>query len=151
MRTGFWTEDVIASPWNRRCWTMQERSLSTRLLHFCESKIYFECRTCLRSEEGETIDPNGPTWPLWRREKKRQHCQSTTSTLSVVDLSLVNELLQRWRRMVEHYSKRHLTQSSDRLVAIHSITQEMSASLPNSYISFTACGRLNYRKGYHGP
>ncbi|KIN03019.1 hypothetical protein OIDMADRAFT_97469, partial [Oidiodendron maius Zn] len=37
--------DVDRSRWNTRGWTMQERSLSTRSVHFCKNKIYFECRS----------------------------------------------------------------------------------------------------------
>jgi hypothetical protein len=35
---------------NPRGWTMQEQLLSTRLLHFSENEILWECLTCVKRE-----------------------------------------------------------------------------------------------------
>jgi hypothetical protein len=59
--------DIESSLWNRRGWTCQERKLSTRMLHFCKDKLYFECRTCLKSEENEPTDSR--PFHLWPRNE----------------------------------------------------------------------------------
>nr|CDL70799.1 vegetative incompatibility protein 1d [Cryphonectria parasitica] len=41
-------EDIEYSWWNQRGWTMQERFLSRRILHFCHSRIYHECKIANR-------------------------------------------------------------------------------------------------------
>ena len=52
---GTWARDLNRAPWNERAWTMQERYLSRRILHFCERQIYWECRGENKSETGEIV------------------------------------------------------------------------------------------------
>ncbi|KAI4860824.1 hypothetical protein F4820DRAFT_92173 [Hypoxylon rubiginosum] len=58
---------IISSEWNTRGWTMQERSLSTRSIHFYRNRIFFECQGCLRSEDNDPAQEagliNDPLWP----------------------------------------------------------------------------------------
>lgn len=39
-----WDHDIEYSWWNCRGWTLQERFLSRRILHFSHSRFYFECK-----------------------------------------------------------------------------------------------------------
>ena len=65
---GNWSSDLEGSSWNKRGWTLQERSVSTRMLHFCNTKLYFECRGCLKSEENEPLERYKPrTFEMWPR------------------------------------------------------------------------------------
>ncbi|CAM1505808.1 Fc.00g114450.m01.CDS01 [Cosmosporella sp. VM-42] len=123
IETGSRWGDIEGSLWNTRGWTMQERSLSTRIVHFCKNKLYFECRTCLKSEEGEPVkfrpSDRFVMWPRATSEGKQSN-----------DMSLPKEeLRQRWRVAIVEYSRRSLTHGSDKLRAIESLATEMGASI----------------------
>lgn len=50
---GSWYLNVEKARWNTRGWTLQERLLSKRVLHFTERKLFWECRATDCSEENE--------------------------------------------------------------------------------------------------
>lgn len=111
------TGDVDASRWNKRGWTMQERSLSTRTLHFCKNKIYFECREQLLSEEYEH-EPGGSQY-MWPRPPDGHPIEQSA-------------WYKHWRRAVLDYSGRRLTVPSDKLMAIRSLANEMGPHMEAS-------------------
>lgn len=124
--------DIDGSKWNTRGWTMQERALSTRSIHFCRNKIYYECRSCFRSEENEpeqaqSLDP----FQLWPRSPQSASYDE-------------NKWYERWRKAVTEYSRRRLTMQSDKLMAIRSIANEMANHFaPDSYLEKQATWRGN--------
>ncbi|KAI1750905.1 HET-domain-containing protein [Xylaria castorea] len=113
---------INGSKWNTRAWTMQERSLSTRMVHFCQNKIFFECRGYLQSEENEPVQEsdtiNSTLWP-----------RNTFTSYE--------ELRQHWQLFVGEYTSRNLTVSTDRLPAIQSVAEEMAAVTGQKYIQFS--------------
>jgi hypothetical protein len=136
-----WWGDVNNCPWNSRGWTHQERSLSTRMLHFCKNKIYFECRTCLRSEENEPLEiiRGFPLWPRyedWMEPSSDSKSESSHSSLNA-------RMYDIWRRTVMEYTTRRLTKDSDKLPAIQSIAAEMTAAINDAYITFAGMWRGN--------
>lgn len=122
---------INGSRWNTRAWTMQERSLSTRMVHFCRNKIFFECRGCLKSEENEPVQESDTISSiLWPRSP------SNTS---------YEELLQHWKLFLGEYTSRNLTVSTDRLPAIQSVAEEMAAVTGQAYIRFAGMWQSNLR------
>ncbi|KAK0707905.1 heterokaryon incompatibility protein-domain-containing protein [Lasiosphaeris hirsuta] len=120
--------DVDGSEWNTRGWTMQERALSTRSIHFCRNKMYFECRGRLASEENEPEQTQASDpFLLWPR------ALDTTSQDS-------KEWYNLWRRALIGYSRRRLTMASDKLTAIQSIASEMQSRLPDPRDYLSASG-----------
>ncbi|KAI1177755.1 HET-domain-containing protein [Nemania sp. FL0916] len=110
---------INGSKWNTRAWTMQERSLSTRLVHFCRNKMFFECRGCLESEENEPVQESDTiNSTLWPRSPDTSY----------------EELLRRWELFVDEYMLRSLTVSTDRLPAIQSVAEEMAAATGQIYV-----------------
>jgi len=45
-------EDILLSPLSKRGWTLQERLMSKRIIHFCKGQIYWECQTTCIAESG---------------------------------------------------------------------------------------------------
>ena len=122
--------DVDGSRWNTRGWTMQERSLSTRSVHFCKNKIYFECRSTIRSEENEP-EQMARSNKLWPREIHEADGGKLAPGIERNRMSWYD----RWRRAVVDYSRRRLTVESDKLKAIQSIANEMQPQVSDVYIS----------------
>ncbi|KAI0407416.1 heterokaryon incompatibility protein-domain-containing protein [Xylaria palmicola] len=122
---------INGSKWNTRAWTMQERSLSTRMVHFCQNKIFFECRGCLQSEENEPVQQsdvfNSTLWP-----------RSPSASLE--------ELHQHWQLCVSEYTSRNLTVSTDKLPAIQSVAEEMAAATGQKYIRFAGMWLSNLQR-----
>ncbi|KAK4108975.1 HET-domain-containing protein [Canariomyces notabilis] len=49
--------DAIRGPLTARGWTLQERELAPRILHFARDQVWFECRVCVASEVGREMEP----------------------------------------------------------------------------------------------
>ncbi|KAI0533551.1 HET-domain-containing protein [Xylaria digitata] len=121
---------INGSKWNTRAWTMQERSLSTRMVHFCRNKMFFECRGCLQSEENEPLQESDKVnSTLWPRSPDTSY----------------EELLRRWELFIDEYMLRSLTVSTDRLPAIQSVAEEMAAATGQKYIQFAGMWQSNLR------
>jgi hypothetical protein len=120
VQEGVRSGDVEGSKWNTRGWTMQERSLSTRSIHFCKNKIYYECRESLRSEENEPEESHDYSpFHMWPRSPAK----GGTAEPATIWLDL-------WRRAVRNYSRRKLTVPSDKLPAISSLASDIRAREP---------------------
>jgi hypothetical protein len=121
---------INGSKWNTRAWTMQERSLSTRMVHFCQNKMFFECRGCLQSEENEPVQESDViNSTLWPRNPSTSY----------------DELHQHWQLFVGEYTSRNLTVSTDRLPAIQSVAEEMAAVTGQKYIRFAGMWQSHLR------
>ena len=120
--------DIEGSRWNTRGWTMQERALSTRSIHFGRNKIYFECRGCLRSEENDPGQARDS-------DQFQLFLRSTGLDPSV--------WYDHWMRIVVGYSRRRLTVPSDKLKAIQSIANDMGNHLIDEYIPAAAMWKGN--------
>ena len=131
---------------------MQERSLSTRIVHFCRNKLYFECRTRLKSEEGEPlIFRDGGRFLMWPKSVTVQN-QADDADMSKEDL------YGRWKKAILEYGRRNLTHGSDKLRAIESLAAEMANSIsslfspkdvtrePDSYIPFAGMWKQNLHR-----
>ncbi|KAL7623310.1 hypothetical protein AAE478_006991 [Parahypoxylon ruwenzoriense] len=121
---------VSGSKWNTRGWTMQERSLSTRSIHFCRNRIFYECRSCLRAEDNEPPQEsdliNSVLWP-------RRPGMSFP------------ELYEHWQLFLAEYCQRDLTVPTDKLPAIQSVAAEITAVTGSKYIAHAGMWRHNLR------
>lgn len=48
-------ENVLSSTWASRGWTLQEKLLARRVVHFCRDQTYFECRTQIWAEDNHQV------------------------------------------------------------------------------------------------
>ncbi|KEZ45947.1 hypothetical protein SAPIO_CDS1334 [Scedosporium apiospermum] len=115
-----------ASPLNQRGWTLQERLLSRRILHFGRLGIAWECETLCASEFCQGGYPPGDDLYLEGCPKK------PTCTMDPVMRHVELEAWDAWIGFVETYSQRSLTFASDRLVAISAVAKEMQPQLADN-------------------
>jgi hypothetical protein len=142
---GIWTGDVVGSTWNRRGWCMQETMLSRRLLHFCNNKIYFECREILTSEENEVNQRSSPTGTSSERQsaicllpldisRHRKPPQSDDPSQSL-RVSSGDTLAQKWETILQQYSRRQLTYPSDKLPALSGLASHYAKLTGHNYLA----------------
>ncbi|KAK0613219.1 heterokaryon incompatibility protein-domain-containing protein [Immersiella caudata] len=127
-----------------RAWAYQERLLAPRVLHFGPYELFWECMQDLDCECGEM---------KWKATKhmgsyanrntanelppKISHYAAlhigTGKSSSIAGEKRKQKLLSRWSEMVDEYSKRLLTYSTDRLPAFSGVAAEMVNALGMKY------------------
>ncbi|KAF8454835.1 heterokaryon incompatibility protein-domain-containing protein, partial [Kalaharituber pfeilii] len=114
--TEMFNEFVEQAPVTTRAWTFQERVLTSRILHFCDGFVFFECNTLRASE----YHVDGVPYP--RRSNVRTEGALVSAT-QVPQFGTISEPQQlefhkSWYEMVERYSIRNLTEQKDKVMAI---------------------------------
>ncbi len=125
---------------NTRAWTLQERLLSTRILHFSTNEIFWECLRC-SAREGSTRQHIGSIDPETVIVSEGSDFKRVLSLLHTMeDSSQENShrnqaAMTTWYRLVTQYSRRSLTVSTDKLPAISGIAKEIEAITKYNYIA----------------
>lgn len=145
----YWDKLVNRAPVNTRAWVLQERLMAPRVLHFCKDQIAWECSTFAAAEghpagipkfevRDDRILPEIPMKGLdpWKdgkhlREVRLQGAPEPDSHLPSYDLFA----FELWARVVETYSRLHLTKGRDKLIALSGVAQHMSHTLSHTETS----------------
>ncbi|SCO34845.1 related to tol protein [Fusarium fujikuroi] len=93
---------ILDGPLSKRAWVLQEQILSTRLIHFTNTQMFYQCTFGLNSEDG-VISSRLSELPSPQVEFK-------------FDYSLKRPFL--WFKWVTEFSARHLSFDSDRIPAM---------------------------------
>jgi hypothetical protein len=124
-----------------RAWTLQERLLSPRIIHYARDQIYFECESGIRSEDGFLLTE---TYFSMRRLVETQLIPreehglrpnegiSFLATPSVFRRSCTR-LMGGWLSLVEDYSKRSLTMPQDKLTAVAGVARVLADITGDTY------------------
>jgi hypothetical protein len=112
----------LAGPLTTRAWALQEHVLSTRVLHYTNTELLFECKTSFRCE----CSPSRKTLP-------------TTPALIPKAIARLHKhpeaVWGAWHRVVEQYSRRNLTNRDDKLPAISGIANKIQIATSSKYIA----------------
>jgi len=106
------------TPLESRGWTFQERYLAPRTIHFTASEVYWECYHTNACE----------TFPAGMQQKLVESLGGLTQIFTT-PISAAT-----WNRLVEEYSTRKLTFSSDKLVALSGIAQAIHLQSNDEYV-----------------
>lgn len=106
-------------PLASRGWVWQENVLSTRVLHYTEAELIWECRSELCSEDGAV--PRG----LYSNRLSQQLLQAE------------RDPYQCWHNLIESYAVRKLTFESDRLPAISGVASKIQ-EMVGSHVEYLA-------------
>ncbi|CAN9440389.1 unnamed protein product [Alternaria alternata] len=150
--------DVDGSTWNERAWTLQERHLARRIIHFSANQIFWECRRGFASECGYRImrlpvsltrtygaddsseessdeDADDAASPLARSGSEISERLSTSEGSDSESDSWDHTLATRsavyfwWFQILADYSRRKLTFASDKFPAISGLVKELNHTL----------------------
>jgi hypothetical protein len=146
-----WFRNIVKAPLNSRAWVVQERLLSSRILHFAHDQVFWECREHAACE----------AFPMGLPEHSRDVFQaSNTGSIShsiiggravkslnpqiegarqrqLMGLTANDDLVQYgiWDKIIMIYTAGRLTKQSDKLVAISGIARQMKSLLKVRYLA----------------
>ncbi|KAF4627167.1 hypothetical protein G7Y89_g10992 [Cudoniella acicularis] len=155
-----WREVFQQSPLSQRSWVLQERLLSTRVLHFGKDDMFWECLTLSVRESNATEYTKQAQSTEWEDENFKRSLFFTKgkwlhSPLVHPDYQCI---LARWYAIVLQYATLHITIVSDTFPAISGIAAEIHNATGCHYIAGLwiedlHTGLLWYRDGecYSGP
>jgi hypothetical protein len=125
-------------PLSKRCWTLQEQILSSRMVHFEQTEMFWECRTtieceCLElakakadaaeDESGEIVMfPNAQT-------------MKANSYKIALEKEATENMRRTWYEVLGEYHKRSLTYSADFLPALSGIVTHMQRFGAGDYLA----------------
>lgn len=118
--------NVVESILSHRGWTLQERLLAPRILHYGVEQMFWECRECVIAEDVHVF-PN-------LRDMKE------TSWLPTIQDSFFGEnpdafqIFKAWTLVVGEYTKRRLTNPVDALPAISAIARLIARRIGGTYL-----------------
>lgn len=138
--TGFWIEEhrghmtIEHYPILTRAWVLQERLLSTRVLHFGRYEVFFECRSEVNCE-CTGIGYYGSSTDIPITIPKLVHADALDSEMDGVDWAEYAHyyIARLWRTMVSSYVTLDITKHGDRLPAIGGLAKHMAARRKSAY------------------
>lgn len=135
---------------SKRGWTLQERFLAPRTLHFTASQTFWECQKCLLAEDGSVFprvfprlanpesSDDGDNSPQYRGLPKYNRIPQSEP---------FNFLGNLWMQLVEKYSARRLTYEKDKLPALSGLARIMGSSFNDLY--HAGLWRTHLLRGLH--
>lgn len=130
-------------PLYERAWVYQEQALSRRTLAFGKDNMYWRCQTVVATENeptGGNVDykPNMSDSRFMRFILSKDHVPESTilydtdadsTSASDSSESGADSLYDMWYSVVADYSKRAITENSDRLPALSGLASELHGAL----------------------
>ena len=116
-------KNIRDAPLNQRAWVVQERLLSWRILHFGCEQIAWECQTLHACETFPEIQP---------LKCGNFHDVNLHFCLQHNVADLVRTI---WPPIAEAYAKCHLTNETDRCIAISGIAEEIQLATTDLYLA----------------
>jgi hypothetical protein len=119
-------------PLTERAWTVQEKVLSTRTIHFGEDEMVWDCSACI--ETSEDSYPNFWSFSLLEVSLQARNYEPRKTTPPFYGITNCHqELLHRWYNIICEYGVRRLTCAEDKLPAISGVAQEIAARINDTY------------------
>lgn len=121
-----WKDAFSKSPLSRRAWALPERLMSTRVLHFSSSDMFWECLSVSTRESCTTKFTRQEGSTEWNDEDfKHAIVFKDVTPETPGNASRAPEpIMARWYAILEQYSDRSLTFVDDRLPAISAVAQQ---------------------------
>lgn len=109
--------DVDYAPLSKRAWVVQERFLSSRVLFFGATQMFYEC---CESSVCESFPSGRAQCELGWEPKKLDHKNTTP--------------MKAWQAAAKAYSEANLTRHSDKIIALAGVAEMCQERLGDAYI-----------------
>ena len=116
-------EVIDRSVLNTRCWCLQERILSRRIVHFSENQIFWECQKCTFAEDGSVFDRTN----MLKRELFFGADRNSRAPN-------IRSLFRGWQKVVRDYSSRKLFDGGDILPALSGMASQVYQLTGSDYL-----------------
>jgi len=134
--------DFTSYPLLRRAWVLQEQVLSPRTLHFLRNEVAWECSTARTCECGGWLTLEDEPELMFTQGKSPQlqefSLPSKRKGLSeILGLSRAPKRvdLDKFHKLIEHYTKRAITMPTDRLPACAAVAKEYHPIITGNYLA----------------
>ncbi|KAE9373556.1 HET-domain-containing protein [Stipitochalara longipes BDJ] len=134
-------ENDAANPLFNRAWCFQERLLATRILHYTNEEIIFECRTGYQCEcggiwKGKDESVSGCLKLAYAQilEESRKSGKGDRYLGPTLSSSCNKETLL-WFRVLSDYTKKQMTFERDTLPALSGVADRMPSDLMGKYLA----------------
>jgi hypothetical protein len=131
--------ELEKAPLNRRAWVLQERLLAPRVLHFCESQLFWECH---EREACEKFPDRLPLPVISKGNLLGKSLDLSRFEARVQSLNRIGNISQPtawpyqiWQHVVMLYMNCGITKPEDKLVAISGIAKHISHMVNDDYIA----------------
>lgn len=127
---------------HRRRWVLQERLLSPRVLNFGNGGMVWECWEKVVLEHNQSLPPGrfcGYDTASFRDAKFFCRWLETLSRKIArfpdIRISLLEQTYRRWQMVIELYSKTHLTNWDDKLIALSGLANLVRKHTRDEYLA----------------
>jgi hypothetical protein len=131
-------------PLNSRGWTLQERLLSPRTIHYATDQMYWECEKAFLAEDGSSFDPtlfslntiiSAQYTPPSERGFRQRGVTSFIEGLPLPMQTPQGRWRGGWLSHIESYSKRNLTKNTDKLPALSGLATLIASRTGDEYFA----------------
>lgn len=114
--------DPSLSPLCQRAWVVQERALSTRILYYGSTMLFWECTECCASEDQPNMHPRSDVFEI--HDFHRSLIDELADEKFEFDMELECHH-DRWWQLIYHYTYAKLTYATDRWVAFSGLASRI--------------------------
>jgi len=124
---------ILNNPISKRAWTLQERVLSPRVLHFSSTRLAWECGSGTSIFDSVSIIRN--SMGIGQRVLSSHFLEGRNLCLPTLQPPSTPQVRKLWRDIVREYSQRQLTRPSDKLTALAGLAAKISALGAGKYLA----------------
>ncbi|KAI1300459.1 heterokaryon incompatibility protein-domain-containing protein [Xylaria venustula] len=136
-----WDDEIEKVSLATRGWVVQERFLGTRIIHFAQNQIFWECLGSIRC----AVDPDSTLMTVGAKNRRCAHTTKyKSSRLKVeryraepeeLDPYLISSLYGEWQAIASVYASANLTKESDRFIALSGIAKTFRELGNDTYLA----------------
>jgi hypothetical protein len=119
-----------------RAWVLQESMLAPRTLHYGSQQMFWECKSFSHAEGDMTPIPQSPREREWSWSRNKRFLSDLDTDSNNKDATTGKDILyMRWNSILENYTSRKMTNSSDAFPALAGLASEFNLHLHDEYVA----------------